>query len=649
MKTGTIFPNGSAIIEMQLGESLTVDVIHTGIAKVYKIGPLGIKQPMLFNPIVNNRFVVTYPTSDVGDGTTTIFIESVGAIIEYSSAIAPVVGETIPKLPKYSPVPALIDDAVGRCYGVQPLTPGVGNYIPGDILTLVGGTASPAAKAIVVETMVVSATIVAAGSGGTNGSTTLTGTTGTFSEAFLLTVTIAGGICTSIDSIKRAGSYSANPTNVLIEPVTNATLTGCTVNVVMGVKTTNLQDPGVYSVVPVAGTTVTATGGTGSGATYNAVFYPPKPKVTFNSTNAGGQFPASTIAGGIKIPFTDAASIFIYDRAGYTFKKTTTAYDFYQGRASGLAWHTTMSFTHEGTMFEVVGNANDKWNFYVDRMDGKGFVILCPLYINIPPGLGNDISFIKVNFGTRGFRRITAVGYNASCAGLVIEPNTTVGALDHTVDFPPWALISDSYGIQRCNQWWAGPYDEFVSNVHGVLIHESAVSGTGYNSGAPVFIDRLPNIIACNPKNVLIAGNLNDAIGAAHTAAVKNFYATLFSQLPNAVYLIVGGWTPASSWLGASIPDQQGKALVVLNELKNYPGINWVFVDPTRGTCTNSRGITFNVGPPQWFTGTGWVGATTGNGNFDFYGNDSSHPNRLGCEYAGALLSFSFVTSQNMG
>lgn len=75
---------------------------------------------------------------------------------------------------------------------------------------------------------VVGAAIVNAGTGGTPGAATVTGTTGTGTK-FQATVTIeAGGTIESIDSISVAGAYTVPPTDLTAEPVTGGGLTGAT-------------------------------------------------------------------------------------------------------------------------------------------------------------------------------------------------------------------------------------------------------------------------------------------------------------------------------------------------------------------------------------------------------------------------------------
>jgi hypothetical protein len=79
---------------------------------------------------------------------------------------------------------------------------------------------------------VLTATVNAAGSGGTNGPVTITGTTGTGTK-FQARGVIAGGALTGPLTITNAGSYTVDPTSLTAEPVTGGSLTGATVALTM--------------------------------------------------------------------------------------------------------------------------------------------------------------------------------------------------------------------------------------------------------------------------------------------------------------------------------------------------------------------------------------------------------------------------------
>ncbi len=132
------------------------------------------------------------------------------------------------------------------------------NYSPGATLTGVGGTFSTPVTAKVVYTQVLSASINAAGSGGTaSASCVLTGTTGTLygTTSFQINATLnASGAVSSLGSIITSGAYSANPTNAAAEPVTSSAacgaLTGVTLNLVIKPRLTTILNKGVYTALP---------------------------------------------------------------------------------------------------------------------------------------------------------------------------------------------------------------------------------------------------------------------------------------------------------------------------------------------------------------------------------------------------------------
>jgi len=148
---------------------------------------------------------------------------------------------------------------------------GEGSYAPADTITFPYDETNPvmsAAVLTVTHTKVQSATIANGGSGGTNGTQTVTGTTGT-GTPFQASVTITGGTITAVNSITVAGDYTVNPSNILAEPVTGASLTGATLNIKMGVLTATRTSGGIYDVVPSNPVTPAGSSGAGTGATFN--------------------------------------------------------------------------------------------------------------------------------------------------------------------------------------------------------------------------------------------------------------------------------------------------------------------------------------------------------------------------------------------
>jgi hypothetical protein len=99
--------------------------------------------------------------------------------------------------------------------GTQPINPDL--TATGTLIV----TLPLSATAAVATTTVQSAVVVSGGSGGTNGTQTVTGATGTGTK-FTASVTIAGGAITSVNSITSGGSYTVNPTNLNAETLTGS-------------------------------------------------------------------------------------------------------------------------------------------------------------------------------------------------------------------------------------------------------------------------------------------------------------------------------------------------------------------------------------------------------------------------------------------
>jgi hypothetical protein len=146
---------------------------------------------------------------------------------------------------------------------------GGGSYAPSDLIVLAETTASIQPILTVATTKVVSATVFAGGSGGTDGTQTVTGTTGTGAK-FQASVTVSGGAITAVLSITVAGNYTANPSSN--DPVTGASLTGAQLSVVTGVLTATTTTAG--SITALAATPVAqgSTSGTGTGATFTMTY-----------------------------------------------------------------------------------------------------------------------------------------------------------------------------------------------------------------------------------------------------------------------------------------------------------------------------------------------------------------------------------------
>lgn len=145
-------------------------------------------------------------------------------------------------------------------------------------------------------------TIAAAGTGGTTGTQTVTGTTGT-GTPFQASVTIAGGVITTVLSVTVHGAYTAMPSSLTAEPVTGGGLTGAQLNLsaAMGVASITLAGSSNHG-YPASGITPSLTGGTpGTAATLSA------PTVTSVAGQGTTLAISSTLIPGLSLPSTYSA------------------------------------------------------------------------------------------------------------------------------------------------------------------------------------------------------------------------------------------------------------------------------------------------------------------------------------------------------
>jgi hypothetical protein len=95
-------------------------------------------------------------------------------------------------------------------------------------------------------------TIVNAGTGGTPGAVTLTGTTGTGTPFQVAGVISAAGTLTSTGNVTTVGNYTVLPTDITNEPVTGGGLTGCTLALTMTGATLTLAQRDIASIRRIA-------------------------------------------------------------------------------------------------------------------------------------------------------------------------------------------------------------------------------------------------------------------------------------------------------------------------------------------------------------------------------------------------------------
>ncbi len=266
---GYTIPEALADIQLQgAGAVIVIDVFNPLLHQsTFTLNPLT-------GPASNSVPVTLGHMGLIGPGlpNTPLSTASVDTVAQAGGAASHsyATGDTITLAGGTASVPAVLTVATTKLVSLAVNAPGGAtshNYAAGDSVTLAGGTASVAPQLTITSTQVTGATVAAGGSGGTNGTQTVTGTTGTGTR-FQASVTVAGGAITAVLSISLAGSYTTNPTAPALEPVTGAGLVGAELAITLGVATFNIVNAGSFTVNSAALTQASSTG-LGTGATFN--------------------------------------------------------------------------------------------------------------------------------------------------------------------------------------------------------------------------------------------------------------------------------------------------------------------------------------------------------------------------------------------
>ncbi len=155
-------------------------------------------------------------------------------------------------------------------------------------------TAGAQTKLTATHVQVVSAVVNAAGSSGTPGAVTVTGTTGTGTKWQGTGTISAGGALTGPIVVTVAGDYTAQPTNAG-DTITGGSLSGATCTLVTGALTFAITTAGGYTVAPQSGLTADVVGiGVGVTVTWS---YGIGTALLTHSGNYSGA-PSFTVSGG---------------------------------------------------------------------------------------------------------------------------------------------------------------------------------------------------------------------------------------------------------------------------------------------------------------------------------------------------------------
>jgi len=199
-----------------------------------------------------------------------------------------------------------------------------GSYVPGDLLTVIGGTYTTQAVLRVVSTTVTASAIVAGGVNGRDGACRVQGTTGN-GTLLQRDVTVSGGAITALGSFWGASHYFTNPTSLAAEPVSNApgftcAPTGATMSLTMGVEQVVPQTRGDYDPVALPADPFPTGAGSISGATGATFTHGGVPWGTFANT---GLFVYGTDdSQALKDSIDTAAASFTAGKPAYVFIPT---------------------------------------------------------------------------------------------------------------------------------------------------------------------------------------------------------------------------------------------------------------------------------------------------------------------------------------
>jgi hypothetical protein len=429
--------------------------------------------------------------------------------------------------------------------------PGV-TYTPGDTIVPAGGTQSTPAQLTVHETQVVSATIAAGGSGGTNGTQTVTGTTGTGTK-FQASVTVAGGAITVVLGIAIGGAYTTNPTTLSAEPVTGAGLSGAELDVVMGCYAVTVTGGGVFTANPVLGVfTQGSTSGSGTTATFDLALMVP---------NAVAVATAGNYSAHPSNPVAQAAT-------------TGTG----RGATFDVTWTAAAPF------------ANGDWVFIADvdgmiQLNGNTYVVA-----------GATSSTIELNdvYGNS----IDSTGFGAYLSGGTGARIYTLATPYAEADLPWLKFVQSADVMSICcrNQQTNAEYapmelerfadDDFslIAYTVGATVQPPGdVSATSTGSGSTYFQYQVTSIDPTNGSESIAStiANLPDAVDIAATAGANtvvwnpvagvsnyNLYKAGEAQVPIPVGSAFGyaGTVAGASWVDNNVvPDFQQVPPLALN------------------------------------------------------------------------------------
>lgn len=326
------------------------------------------------------------------------------------------------------------------------------------------------------------------------------------------------------------------------------------------------------------------------------------------------------------------------------------------GSAQAARWRPYCEFVHTGQQFEVFIRSTGTTTKYRLWVNGRP-VTKDMQTITTTAGSRHRI---LVDFGSVGVRDIRIEMFEWSFGGVFVEPFGSITAQDS--DKKKIAVMSDSTGAgaNGVNAFEAWPY--ITSVLLGMDCVNLSIGGSGYIA-SPSYQSRLQDVIDCNPDYLVVAGGQNDKAGNTTQEildAFKLFCDSVAAAIPNCK-IIVGGVHMTTQNADATGSPLEA-ALKSESESRGYPFITerdpqnilrllplWVNATaykvgdmisqnelPFVCTIAHTSSGSFNAANfrcASVFSGTGKVGATANNGNFDIcMSSDGVHYSAVGMQ-----------------
>lgn len=459
-QTGRSYPPRLINFQFSINQGLALEFGHQYMRVISNGAYVTTNSLLITGATQANPCVVTAPATG-----------STGATPVNSSVTASYApGDTITLAGGTFTVPTQLGVTGTQLIGLTLNAPGAG-FAPNDTLHLVGGTQTSSAILTVGTTQVVNAAVVNAGTGGTPGIATVTGTTGTGTKFQALVTIGSGGSISSVNLILVPGSYTVNPSVPTAEPVTGGGLTGATLNLTIGILNFSISTVGVFTANPTGGAfTQGATSGSGSGATFQSALmapnalsvitpgsysaYPPNPvsQGSTSGTGFGGLFNVSQASA---TPFQNGDWVFIANVNGMT-----------QLNGQTYVVHGVSGSTFQ--LYDVYGNAVDATGFSPYLSGGTASLI----YTLSTPWAEQDLPYLKWTQSADVMsiccvNQATGTEYQPYDLGRVTDTNWTLNAVSPAPTILPPSSISGVAGFSG-----SGSQNVFYSYV------VTAVSGS---------------------------------------------------------------------------------------------------------------------------------------------------------------------------